>query len=183
MLALHVSPGAASGAADEHFSTGLKITLPLCPAFCVQGIAIQQEVKPCFLLYRSWFVLYSTNVLFGITPQIFDSGGLHCLIIPPSQRSFAPCSFAPRRSNLLRLESAKSVLRSVGPLVDTPVDGENLGLGLSLKVSEADPLRRWTYNAQGFFPVRLSAIHSFGQKQKTPLKPLTNGAQGRFGGP
>jgi hypothetical protein len=43
------------------------------------------------------------------------------------------------------------VLRGVGDLLGTSVDGENLGLGPGLKVSGADPLGRWAYNARGFY--------------------------------
>jgi Tol biopolymer transport system component len=47
--------------------------------------------------------------------------------------------------------SATPVLRGVGDLLSTSVDGENLGLGPGLKVSGADPLGRWAYNARGFY--------------------------------
>ncbi len=47
--------------------------------------------------------------------------------------------------------SATPVLRGVGDLLGSPVDGENLGLGPGLKVSGADPLGRWAYNARGFY--------------------------------
>ena len=47
--------------------------------------------------------------------------------------------------------SATPVLRGVGDLLGTSVDGENLGLGPGLKVSGADPLGRWAYNARGFY--------------------------------
>ncbi len=47
--------------------------------------------------------------------------------------------------------SATPVLRGVGDLLGSPVDSENLGLGPGLKVSGADPLGRWAYNARGFY--------------------------------
>lgn len=47
--------------------------------------------------------------------------------------------------------SATPVLRGVGDLLGASVDGENLGLGPGLKVSGADPLGRWAYNARGFY--------------------------------
>ena len=47
--------------------------------------------------------------------------------------------------------SATPVLRGAWDLLGTSVDGENLGLGPGLKVSGADPLGRWAYNARGFY--------------------------------
>ncbi len=47
--------------------------------------------------------------------------------------------------------SAAPVLRGIGDLLGTSLDGENLGVGAGLNVSGTDPLGRWAYNAQGFY--------------------------------
>jgi hypothetical protein len=47
--------------------------------------------------------------------------------------------------------SATPVLRDVGELLGSTVDGENLGLGPGVRVSGTDPLGRWAYNARGFY--------------------------------
>ena len=47
--------------------------------------------------------------------------------------------------------SATPVLRDVGELLGSSVDGENLGLGPGVRVSGTDPLGRWAYNARGFY--------------------------------
>jgi hypothetical protein len=47
--------------------------------------------------------------------------------------------------------SVTPVLRGVGDLLGSPVDGENLGLGPGVRVSGTDPLGRWAYNARGFY--------------------------------
>jgi hypothetical protein len=47
--------------------------------------------------------------------------------------------------------SATPVLRGVGDLLGSSVDGENLGLGPGVRVSGTDPLGRWAYNARGFY--------------------------------